>query len=49
THHPEEKWDGSVKGSKSAAKIDVYVWKLVTKNKYTGGQVVRSGHVNLIR
>jgi gliding motility-associated-like protein len=49
THHPEGKWDGSVKGSKSSSKTDVFVWKLVTENKYTGEDIERSGHVTLIR
>jgi gliding motility-associated-like protein len=49
SHHPEKRWDGSVKGSESASKTDVYVWRLVTKNKYTGEEVEKEGHVTLIR
>ncbi len=49
SHHPEKKWNGSIKGDKSEAKTDVYVWKLVTKNKYTGKEVIERGHVTLIR
>jgi len=49
THHPEGRWDGSVKGSQSASKTDVYVWRLETTNKYTGEQIIEQGHVTLIR
>ena len=49
SHHPEKKWDGSIKGDVSEGKTDVYVWKLVTKNKYTGDPIERTGHVTLIR
>ena len=45
----EEKWDGSIKGSQSSAKTDVYVWKVITVNKYNGKQIVRKGHVTAIR
>lgn len=48
-HHPEASWDGTVKGSSTIAKPDVYVWKLVTKNKYTGEPVEKEGHVTLLR
>lgn len=49
SHHPEKKWDGSIKGDAGGSKTDVYVWRLVTKNKHTGKDVVRRGHVTLIR
>jgi gliding motility-associated-like protein len=49
-HSPEKaRWDGSVKGDRSAGKTDVYVWRFVTTNKYTGEEVVKEGHVTLIR
>ncbi len=46
--HPEKKWDGSVKGDADEDKTDVYVWQVVTKNKFTGKEVVKRGHVTLI-
>ncbi len=49
SHHPDEKWDGTVKGSAEQAKPDVYVWKLVTRDKYTGVQKEFTGHVTLLR
>lgn len=49
TTDPTEGWDGSVKGSTSASKTDVYVWRLVTKNKYTGKGIERKGHVTVVR
>ncbi len=48
THHPEKMWDGKVDGSKPR-KTAVYVWKLVTRNKYNGSEIVRQGHVTLVR
>ena len=49
TQNPDRKWDGSIKGDVSESKTDVYVWRLETRNKYTGEQIVRKGHVTLIR
>ena len=49
SNHPEKKWDGSIKGDVSEGKTDVYVWRLETKNKYTGKEIVKRGHVTLIR
>ena len=49
TNRVEDKWDGSIKGETSEAKTDVYVWRIETKNKYNGKEIVKQGHVTLIR
>jgi gliding motility-associated-like protein len=48
TDDPEQGWDGHIKGN-GARHSDVYVWKLITKDRFTGKKVKRSGHVTLIR
>lgn len=48
TEDPGSKWDGTNRGS-GGVKPDVYVWRLVTKNKYNGKAVERTGHVTVIR
>ncbi|MFB6258575.1 MAG: PKD domain-containing protein [Flavobacteriales bacterium] len=49
TKDPEKGWDGSIDGNKDASKTDVYVWKVITTNKYTGNSIVETGHVTLLR
>ena len=45
---PEEAfWDGTVDGTE--APQDVYVWKLIVKDAYSGDRVERIGHVTLLR
>ena len=47
-----EGWDGTVNGFLSGgdvAQIDVYVWKLTVKNKYTNKKYKKVGTVTLVR
>ena len=48
TRDPEKAWDGDVKGNGSK-RSDVYIWKLITKDRFTGEDVKRTGHVTLVR
>ncbi len=49
TKDPEKKWDGSIDGDQGSSRTDVYVWRIVTKNEYTGKSVEKKGHVTLVR
>jgi gliding motility-associated-like protein len=40
-------WDGS--HMSTPASMDVYVWKIYTKDKYTGDEHENIGHIMLIR
>jgi gliding motility-associated-like protein len=42
-------WDGTVKGTSTMAKTDVYVWKVVAKDNYSGNTKEYVGHVTLLR
>ncbi|MBL0128381.1 MAG: gliding motility-associated C-terminal domain-containing protein [Flavobacteriales bacterium] len=47
TTDPDVFWDGKVDGT--LAQQDVYVWKLIVKDAYSGDRVERIGHVTLLR
>ena len=47
SHHQDVKWDGTKNGQK--VKQDVYVWKVVTTDLYSGEQKEYVGHVSLLR
>ena len=47
TTDPEAFWDGTLGGEQ--APQDVYVWKLIAKDAYSGDRVERIGHVTLLR
>lgn len=48
TEDLNEGWDGTLKGSVQAP-IDVYVWKLESKNFWNGEKQEHIGHVTLVR
>ncbi|MFN3876389.1 MAG: gliding motility-associated C-terminal domain-containing protein, partial [Flavobacteriales bacterium] len=43
-----EAWDGTLPGG-SEAPVDVYVWKLLSKDAFSSARVERMGHVTLLR
>lgn len=45
----QEGWDGSIKGQGNPSKTDVYVWRLITKNRYNGKTIEKKGHVTVVR
>jgi gliding motility-associated-like protein len=47
TNDPSAAWDGTYAGQD--APVDVYVWKLVAKDAYSGERVEHIGHVTLLR
>ena len=47
TTDPEAFWDGTLGGEQ--APQDVYVWKLIAKDAYSGDRLERIGHVTLLR
>lgn len=49
TYSFDGKWDGTVRGSGTLAKTDVYVWKIVCRDNYTLEKKDYVGHVTLIR
>ena len=49
TKDPAKKWDGSVNGDRTSSRTDVFVWRIITKNKYTGESIEKKGHVTLVR
>ncbi len=49
THHELLQWGGNIKGSSEVGKQDVYVWKVVATDKYTGKEKEYVGHVTLLR
>ena len=48
TNDPAARWDGRSSDG-SELPVDVYVWKLVTKDAYSGARIERLGHVSLAR
>ncbi len=48
TNDPNERWDGTV-NSGSPKKSDVYIWRVVTENRYTGADIERTGEVTIVR
>jgi len=48
TSEPGKEWNGrNLDGTD--CPVDVYVWRLITKDAYTGARIERYGHVNLVR
>ncbi|MFN6115804.1 MAG: gliding motility-associated C-terminal domain-containing protein, partial [Flavobacteriales bacterium] len=45
---PGEAWSGRNPDG-TECPVDVYVWRLVTKDAYSGARIERFGHVNLVR
>ncbi len=42
-------WDGSIKGIQADNKSDIFVWKIITADKYTGEKKEYVGHVTLLK
>lgn len=47
SHHESVPWDGTMNGQ--PLKSDVYVWKIITTDEYSGQQKEYVGHVTLLR
>jgi gliding motility-associated-like protein len=48
TNDPTARWDGRSPDG-ADLPVDVYVWKLMTKDAYSGARIERLGHVSLLR
>lgn len=46
---PYEGWDGTYKSNGSSCQIDVYVWKIISKDKFNNSTQETTGIVSLIR
>ncbi|MFM7022188.1 MAG: T9SS type B sorting domain-containing protein [Flavobacteriales bacterium] len=46
---PYEGWNGKRSNTMRDAEIDVYVWKLVYTDSFTGKEAVAMGHITLLR
>lgn len=44
-----EAWNGSVRGVEDNNKSDIYVWRIITKDKFTGEKHELRGHVTLLK
>lgn len=49
SYNVDNYWDGTVKGSGEMAKTDVYVWKIVVKDEFSGEKKDYVGHVTLLK
>lgn len=49
SYNVDNHWDGTIKGTGVMGMTDVYVWKLVVRDDWTGEQKDYVGHVTLLR
>jgi gliding motility-associated-like protein len=49
SHNADIPWDGSVNGGSTRVQTEVYAWKIVCRDEWTGDKKEFVGHVTLVR